>query len=100
MFIDFKERGREKERERGTSMWEKNVNQLPLKPPWTGTEPTIFDVWDDAPMNEPPKQGKDVIILHLDYFYWNKLYQLCYQTYNDSIGIKLQRNNLLKIISK
>ena len=65
-FIDFRERGRggEREEERETSMWKRNIDQFPpihiLTGDWTlnlgmcpslESNPQPFGVWDNAPTN-------------------------------------------------
>ena len=71
MFIDFREKGRERE----TLMWEKNINPLPpIRTPtgdWTcnlgmcpdqDSDPWSFGVWDDASTNWATLPGPDHIL--------------------------------------
>ena len=68
MFIDlFTERERKRERE--TSMWERNINQLPLLcGPTGGWNPQPSGAWEDIQPTEPPGQSPNIICLR-DYFF-------------------------------
>ena len=75
-YLFQKGEGRETERERETSMWERNIDQLPpggtptrdqtLNPgmcPDQGSDLQSLGVWEDAPTNwEPPSQGEVVFL--------------------------------------
>ena len=60
MFIDFRERGRGKERE--TSMWERNINQLPLVHIPTRDQIQYLGMCPDRESNQRPfGLGDDVL---------------------------------------
>ena len=82
MLIDFRDKGREEERERGRapSMWERNMDRFPLfhlglSPhlsvcPDQESNSGLFRLWDDAPTNwATAGQG-------LQYFFDNVLSQV------------------------
>ena len=56
MFTDFRDRGREREREKNRDVGEKHrLVAFRICPNW-GLNPQHFDVWDDQP-TEPLGQG-------------------------------------------
>ena len=62
MFIDIREAGSERERERDgeKSIWERNINRLPLIcAPNGGLNPQTFGVQDDVPTSWVTRPGQD-----------------------------------------